>query len=78
VIKLIVRGRKDTQFYKSLAGVHVGDVITSLIATCELNGVNCFDYMTALQQHRRRVEKRPEKWLPGNYRETLEENQAAA
>jgi hypothetical protein len=75
VLKLIVRGRKNAQFYKTLAGAHVGDVITTLIATCELNGINCFDYLTALQQNRRRVEKAPEQWLPWNYRQTLEENQ---
>jgi hypothetical protein len=76
VIKLIVRGRKNAMFYKTLAGAHVGDVITSLIATCELNGINCFDYLTALQQNRRLTEKEPERWLPWNYQETLAENQA--
>jgi len=78
VLKLIVRGRKNAQFYKTLAGAHVGDVITTLIATCELNGINCFDYLTVLQQYRRMVEKTPEKWLPWNYRQTLEENQTPA
>ena len=78
MIKLIVRGRKNAQFYKTLAGAHVGDVITSLIATCELNGINCFDYLTALQQYRRKAETQPEQWLPWNYRETLEETRAIA
>jgi len=78
VIKLIVRGRKNAQFYKTLAGAHVGDVITSLIVTCELNGINCFDYLTALQQYRRKAETQPEQWLPWNYRETLEETRATA
>ena len=78
VLKLIVRGRKNAQFYKTLAGAHVGDVITTLIATCELNGINCFEYLTVLQQYRRMVEKTPEKWLPWNYRQTLEANQPPA
>ena len=78
VMKLTVRGRKNALFYKTLAGAHVGDVITLLIATCELNGINCFDYLTALQQHRRITEKEPERWLPWKYRETLEENQTIA
>ena len=42
-LKLIVRGRKNAYFYKTLAGAGVGDVLTSLIATCELNSVNLFD-----------------------------------
>lgn len=75
VIKLIVRGRKNALFYKTLAGAHVGDVITSLIATCELNGINCFDYLSKLQQNRRKLEENPKQWLPWNYQETLEENQ---
>lgn len=78
VIKLIVRGRKNSQFYKTLAGAHVGDVITSLIATCELNGINCFDYLSKLQQHRRMTEIEPERWLPWNYQETLEKIQKIA
>jgi len=41
-LKLIVRGRKNAYFYKTLAGAEVGDVLTSVIATCELNGVNLF------------------------------------
>jgi rubredoxin len=76
VIKLIVRGRKNSQFYKTLSGAHVGDVITSLIATCELNGINCFDYLSKLQQNRRKIEENPKQWLPWNYQETLEESQS--
>ena len=78
VIKLIARGRKNSQFYKTLAGAHVGDVITSLIATCEINGINCFDYLVALQQHRRVLEKEPERWLPWNYQLILKENENIA
>jgi len=78
VIKLIARGRKNALFYKTLAGAHVGDVTTSLIATCELNGINCFDYLTRLQQNRRGVEVAPECWLPWNYKENLESDDIAA
>ena len=78
VIKRIVLGRKNAHFYKTLAGAHVGDVITSLIATCELNGVNCFDYLVTLQQNRRRIEQEPERWLPWNYQVALEENSKSA
>jgi len=78
VIKRIVLGRKNAHFYKTLAGAHVGDVITSLIVTCELNGVNCFDYLVTLQQNRRRIEQEPERWLPWNYQVALEGNPNAA
>lgn len=75
-IKLIASGRKNSHFYQTLAGAHVGDVMTSLIATCELNGVYCFEYLVALQQHRRSIAKEPERWFPWNYQNALEENQA--
>jgi hypothetical protein len=71
LIKIIARCRKNSLFYKTQAGADVGDVITSLIATCELNGINCFEYLLALQQHRRAMEQAPECWLPWNYQEAL-------
>ena len=38
-------------FYRSADGAWVGDLFMSLIHTCELNGANSFDYLTALQKH---------------------------
>jgi transposase len=71
VLKIIARCRKNALFYKTQAGADVGDVITSLLATCELNGINGFDYLLALQQHRQAMERAPERWLPWNYLEAL-------
>jgi transposase len=73
LIKIIARCRKNSLFYKTQAGADVGDVITSLIATCELNGINCFEYLVALQQHRHAMERAPDRWLPWNYQEALAE-----
>jgi hypothetical protein len=39
----------------------------SLIHTCNLAGVNPFDYLTALQKHSADLAQHPEKWLPWNY-----------
>jgi hypothetical protein len=50
----------------------VGDVFMSLIHTCELYGANPFDYLTAIERHADRVGRKPQHWLPWNYRETLE------
>ena len=71
VLKLIARGRKNAYFFKTRTGAIVGDVITSLISTCELNGINVFEYLVALQQHRQCVGRHPEKWLPWNYPQTV-------
>ena len=53
-------------------------MITSLLATCEQNGVNGYDYLLAIQQPRRTVAKSPTDWLPWNYREVLETDSLAA
>jgi transposase len=66
-LKLIVRNRKNAYFYKTLAGAAISDVITSLIATAMLAGINVFDYFNAIQRHSQLVKDQPEKWLPWNY-----------
>ncbi len=48
----------------------------SLIHTCELNGVNAFDYLTALLRAGRRVTDEPAKWLPWNYADDLKSGAA--
>jgi hypothetical protein len=49
----------------------MGDLYMSLIHTCELNGVNPFDYLTELQRHPEQVKQAPGEWMPWNYRERL-------
>jgi hypothetical protein len=43
----------------------------SLIHTCELNGVNPFDYLTQLNKHADALSTHPADWMPWNYRDTL-------
>ncbi|HEY1580700.1 MAG TPA: transposase domain-containing protein [Terracidiphilus sp.] len=43
----------------------------SLIHTCELNGMNPFDYLTELLRHSAELSAQPSKWTPWNYREGL-------
>ena len=63
--------RKNALFYKTLNGAGVGDLFMSLIHTCELNGVNPFDYLTELKRHAEELKRTPSEWMPWNYRETL-------
>ncbi len=71
-LKKAIRHRRNSLFYKTCHGAHVGDVFMSLIATCELCGANPFDYLTELDRHAECVGSRPQQWLPWNCRETLE------
>ena len=65
------RSRKNSLFYKTENGAHVGDLYMSLIHTCELNGANPFDYLTELQKHAAELVENTTAWTPWNYRETL-------
>jgi hypothetical protein len=69
-LKMILRLRKNSLFYANEHGAYVGDVLTSLIETCRLAGVNPLDYLTALMEHRSAVCADPGAWLPWNYRDT--------
>ena len=70
-LKKAIMHRKNSLFYKTQNGADVGDLYMSLIHTCELNGVNPFDYLTELQRHADMVASDPAAWLPWNYREQL-------
>jgi hypothetical protein len=42
----------------------------TLIYTCELNGVDAFDYLNALQLHAESVARTPGDWMPWTYKES--------
>jgi transposase len=69
-LKKTILHRKNAYFYKTQNGARVGDLFMSLIHTCELNGVNPFDYLTELNKHANELSSHPEGWMPWNYRDT--------
>jgi len=71
-LKKVILHRKNALFFKTKHGAAVGDLYLSLIHTCELNGGNPFEYLTALQRHAAAVAAAPGEWMPWNYRERLE------
>lgn len=66
-LKLFIRQRKNSLFYKTEHSAYVASVLTSLIATCVQAGVNAVDYLVALQENRHEVFVNPSAWLPWNY-----------
>lgn len=70
-LKTAILHRKNSLSYRTLAGARVGDLHMSLIHTCELNGINPFDYLMTLEQHAEAVTKAPSDWFPWNYRQSL-------
>ena len=71
-LKKAILHRKNAYFYKTENGAHVGDLFMSLIHTCELNGVNPFDYLTELLKHADELSAHPADWMPWTYRDTLQ------
>lgn len=70
-LKMAIRHRNNSLFYRSQLGAQVGDIWMTLIHTAGLNGQNPYHYLTALQRHAKAVAASPADWLPWNYNATL-------
>lgn len=70
-LKMAILHRKNSLSYKTVRGAEVGDIFMSLIHTCQLNRINPFDYLSALQKHADRAAQDPGAWLPWNYARAL-------
>ena len=70
-LKRAILHRKNSMFYQTLNGAHVGDLYMSIIHTCYLNGVNACDYLTVLEEHADQLAENPEQWMSWNYQERL-------
>ena len=71
-LKKAILHRKNSMFYKSENGAHVGDLYMSLIYTCEFCKANPFDYLTELDRHADELASNPRLWMPWNYRSMLD------
>ena len=63
-LKLCIRQRTNSLFYKNEHSASIASGLTSLIATCLHTGINALDYVVALQDNRQAVFAHPEQWLP--------------
>lgn len=70
-LKMAIRHRKNSLFYKTENGAHIGDLFMSLIHTCRLNRVNPLDYLNTLRRYTHRLRDGPAEWMPWNYRKTV-------
>lgn len=70
-LKMAIRHRRSSLFYRSERGAEIGDMMMSLIYTAELRGENPFEYLTAVLRNEKAVAARPAEWLPWTYRATL-------
>jgi transposase len=77
-LKMAIRHRNNSLFYRSQRGARVGDIFMTLIYTAELHGENPFDYLVALLVHPADVAADPTAWLPWTFRATLARASSAA
>jgi len=70
-IKIVIRHRRNSLFYRTSHGAQVGDCLMSIIYTCQQNNVNAFDYLNTIQRHAVNVSANPALWLPWNYKQNL-------
>jgi transposase len=77
-LKMAIRHRNNSLFYRSQRGARVGDIYMALIYTAELHGENPFEYLVALFVHSADVAADPTAWLPWTFRATLARASPAA
>jgi transposase len=71
-LKKAILHRQNSLFFKTPKGAHVGDVLMSLIHTCEQSGADPFDNLIELQRHSEGLALNPGAWMPWNYRHTIQ------
>jgi hypothetical protein len=70
-LRPVQRHRKNSLFFKNVAGAGVGDVLITLTRTAVINGVDPVRYLTAVATHASKVRSAPQAWLPWTYEQTL-------
>jgi hypothetical protein len=63
-LKVKIRSRKTSHFYRTQTGADVANVLTSVIATTYRNDINPFHYLNCLQRNSETVKVNPASWLP--------------
>lgn len=72
-IRTPVMNRKNWLHLKTEHGAFINDMHLSVMKTTELAGANPYNYFNALQSNEAKVRMAPEKWLPWNYQDNLQD-----
>ncbi|RPJ10496.1 MAG: IS66 family transposase, partial [Deltaproteobacteria bacterium] len=70
-LKMAIRHRKNSLYYRTERGAWVGDLFMSFIHTCGLMKINAFEYLRALLRNGDKLAADPSRWMPWNYKLTL-------
>lgn len=69
-LKIKIRARKTSHFYKTQIGADVANILTSVIATAYRNEKNPYAYLNVLQRHAQQVKGHAKAWLPWSVQDT--------
>jgi len=72
-LKLAIRVRKASLFFKTTNGAKIGNHMMSVIHTALQSNIEPVAYLTELQKYQDHVVKEPFKWLPWYYKQTINE-----
>jgi hypothetical protein len=78
LLKIPIRQRKNSLFFKTERGAEVGSIITSIITTATENNINPSHYLQALLDNKEHVVKEPQRWLPWTYQDNHSHTEMAA
>ena len=67
-LRIRVIQRKISLFYKTEFSAEVLDDLSSVVATCEANGVNAYKYLIWILDNRKEVEKNPNVYVPWEFK----------
>jgi hypothetical protein len=70
-IKVLIRYRKNSLFYRTFYGATMGDAMMGVMHTAVHAGANLFHYLNSLQDYAHHVEHTPDQWLPWSYEQTI-------
>ena len=70
-LKLPIRNRKNSMFYKTRRGAAIAGYIQSMIYSAAQNNINPYHYLKSVLTHEDEVMKNPKQWLPWNYQTAL-------
>ena len=72
MIKVAIRHRRNSLFYRTFRSAQVGDCLMGVIHTAARNNADIFEYLNSLQLYAQHVKDNPYDWLPWTYKITLE------
>ena len=71
-LKIAIRVRKASLFFKTTNGAKVANHMMTVIHTALQSNIEPVAYLTALQKFENYVVKEPYQWLPWSYQNTIE------